>query len=52
MSPFDFAHAFHALTGSPPFPWQTALYAEFASGRVPAAVCPLLATHHPLSATS
>lgn len=36
MQPLDFPKAFKALTGSPPFPWQAALYAEFAAGRIPA----------------
>ncbi|MFA6960868.1 MAG: hypothetical protein WC205_08975 [Opitutaceae bacterium] len=29
MQSLDFPEAFEALTGSPPFPWQSALYAEF-----------------------
>ncbi len=36
MQPLDFLTAFSALTGSPPFPWQTALYHEFTAGRIPA----------------
>lgn len=30
-----FAAAFQELTGSPPFPWQEALFLEFSAGRVP-----------------
>lgn len=34
----NFTHAFHALTGHPPFPWQERLYREyFAKGHVPSA---------------
>jgi CRISPR-associated endonuclease/helicase Cas3 len=29
----DFANAFQALTGNPPFPWQRALYERFAADR-------------------
>src|SRR5580692_8609831 len=32
----DFAKAFNALTGNPPFPWQQALYHDwFAAGKFP-----------------
>lgn len=31
----DFPKAFAALTGTPPFPWQEALYVEFIAARVP-----------------
>ncbi len=36
MQPLDFPKAFIALTGSPPFPWQSALHAGFIYGRVSA----------------
>ncbi len=32
----EFAPAFKALTGNPPFPWQQALYERFAAGDIPA----------------
>lgn len=35
MQPRDFPSAFKALTSSLPFPWQSALYAEFISGHIP-----------------
>lgn len=35
MQPSDFPKAFEALTGAPPFPWQSALYADFIAGRFP-----------------
>ncbi len=35
MSLLDFPRAFEALTGSAPFPWQSALFAEFTSSRIP-----------------
>lgn len=31
----EFADAFKALTGNPPFPWQTALYERFVAGDIP-----------------
>lgn len=37
MPELDFDAAFKALTGHPPFPWQRALYARFASGDIPVA---------------
>ncbi len=36
MKSLDFSRTFEALTGQPPFPWQSALYAEFTAGRTPA----------------
>ena len=33
----SFDHAFHALTGHDPFPWQKRLYKEFCSGHIPQA---------------
>ena len=33
--PIDFATAFEALTGYPPFPWQAELYKRFAAGEFP-----------------
>jgi CRISPR-associated endonuclease/helicase Cas3 len=33
MSAIDFTNAFTLLTGNAPFPWQTALYERFTSGR-------------------
>lgn len=33
MQPPDFSKVFAALTGTPPFPWQSALYVDFISGR-------------------
>ncbi|MFO0808625.1 MAG: type I-U CRISPR-associated helicase/endonuclease Cas3 [Gemmataceae bacterium] len=33
MSDVNFRDAFEALTGKPPFPWQEAMYAEFADGK-------------------
>src|SRR5271157_4455835 len=35
MSETDFTAAFHALTGSAPFPWQEALFARFTAGDPP-----------------
>jgi CRISPR-associated endonuclease/helicase Cas3 len=31
----DFDDAFRTLTGSPPFPWQRALYGRFLTGDIP-----------------
>lgn len=31
----DFPTTFEALTGNPPFPWQAALYKQFAAGDIP-----------------
>ncbi len=39
MQALDFPKAFGALTGSPPFPWQEALYREFIAGHIPSSVC-------------
>ncbi len=36
MQPHDFAKTFQILTGVPPFPWQTALYARFINDDFPA----------------
>lgn len=36
MPPLDFPRAFQSLTGSAPFPWQSALYAKFIAGNFPA----------------
>ena len=36
MSPNDFDPCFGALTGNPPFPWQTELYRRFIRGEIPA----------------
>jgi CRISPR-associated endonuclease/helicase Cas3 len=36
MQSLNFPRAFEALTGSTPFPWQSALYGEFVDGRIPA----------------
>jgi len=30
--PTDFTDAFQAITGNPPFPWQTALFTELLGG--------------------
>lgn len=35
MPPLDFAETFKALTGYPPFPWQTALFDLFMKGEIP-----------------
>jgi CRISPR-associated endonuclease/helicase Cas3 len=35
MQPIDFPQSFEALTGSPPFPWQTALFAKFIAQEIP-----------------
>ncbi len=35
MQPHDFPKTFEALTGSPPFPWQSALYAKSVAGSIP-----------------
>jgi len=39
MPSLDFSRAFKALTGSLPFPWQSALYGELSAGCVPSAAC-------------
>lgn len=36
MNEFDFATAFTALAGNPPFPWQTALFERMRAGDIPA----------------
>jgi CRISPR-associated endonuclease/helicase Cas3 len=36
METIDFAKAFAALTGNPPFPWQQELHQRFLRGRIPA----------------
>jgi CRISPR-associated endonuclease/helicase Cas3 len=35
MTEAEFAEAFRALTGNPPFPWQAALFKRFAAGDFP-----------------
>ena len=35
MQPHDFPKTFEALTGSPPFPWQSSLFAKFVSDEIP-----------------
>jgi CRISPR-associated endonuclease/helicase Cas3 len=35
MQPFDFSKTFEALTGTAPFPWQSALYLRFVNGDFP-----------------
>ena len=36
MQPHDFPTTFEALTGSPPFPWQSSLFAKFVADEIPA----------------
>lgn len=36
MQPHDFPKTFEALTGSPPFPWQSSLFAKFVADDIPA----------------
>lgn len=36
MQPHDFPNTFEALTGSPPFPWQSSLFAKFVADEIPA----------------
>lgn len=35
MQPHDFPKTFEALTGSPPFPWQSSLFARFVADEIP-----------------